>query len=68
MRWFKKRQVPQGRPITRLSVDDSRNTLTVEADPVVLDLPMLGIVLILVPAPAPDFIHDHYFMSNETAF
>lgn len=48
-----------------LQENDPRNYLTVAADPVVIPHPILGKILILVPAPAPDYIDDSWFMYSE---
>lgn len=50
---------------TTLKASDPRNPLSVTADPVVIPHSVLGTVLFFIEAPAPDFIGDEYFASNQ---
>lgn len=53
---------------TTLEATDPLNHLNVPADPVVLYHDLLGQIVILVPAPAPDFITESYFGSGIPCF
>ena len=50
--------------VTTLKASDPHNTLNVSADPVVIPYGVLGRILFLIEAPAPDFIPDKYFQHN----
>lgn len=66
MLWTRRGIFSSGTPsdqvtVTTLKASDPRNDLTVEADPIVLDHPVLGVILFLIEAPCPEFIPDEFF-------